>query len=80
MISSQSNTLDEFMQQFSDQTDRDVTTFVHSAGEDSDVPLILYVLIPLKVRYSISAAWFMQGVRDWILRSNAYQPFARSNK
>ncbi|KAG2753877.1 hypothetical protein P692DRAFT_20721960 [Suillus brevipes Sb2] len=64
IITKYNNALDELMQQFRDETVRDVAIFVHSAGKDSDAPLILDALIPLKVKHSISAAWFMQGGRD----------------
>jgi hypothetical protein len=64
IITKYNNALDELMQQFRDETVRDVAIFVHSAGKDSDAPLILDALILLKVKHSISAAWFMQGGRD----------------
>jgi hypothetical protein len=63
-ITKYNNALDELMQEFRDRTSRDVAIFVHSAGKDSDVPLILNALIPLKVKHSISTVWFMQRVRD----------------
>jgi hypothetical protein len=64
IIAKYNNTLDELMQQFRDETVRDVAIFVHSAGKDSDASLILDALTPLKVNHSISAAWFMQGAQD----------------
>jgi hypothetical protein len=55
---------DELMQEFRDRTGRDVAIFVHSIGKDSDAPLRLDALIPLKVKHSISAARFMRGAQD----------------
>jgi hypothetical protein len=37
IITKYNNALDELMQQFRDETVRDVAIFVHSAGKDSDV-------------------------------------------
>ncbi|KIK32409.1 hypothetical protein CY34DRAFT_19067 [Suillus luteus UH-Slu-Lm8-n1] len=48
IITQYNKALDELMQQFRDETVRDVAIFVHSAGKYSDAPLILTALIPLK--------------------------------
>jgi hypothetical protein len=64
VITQYNNALDGLMQQFRDQTDRDVAVFVQFAGKISYVPQILYILKPFKVKHSILAAWFMQGVRE----------------
>jgi hypothetical protein len=64
IITRYNDALDGLMQQFRDQVDRDVAIFVQFAGKDSHAPLILVVLMHLKVRHSISAAWFMQEARD----------------
>jgi hypothetical protein len=77
-IANYNNALDELMQEFRDRTGRDVAIFVHSAGKDSDVSLILDVLIPLKVKRSISTAWFMHSVQDLIPQSNVYRALARA--
>jgi hypothetical protein len=63
-ITEYNNALDELMQEFRDRTDKDVAIFVHSAGMDLDMSLILDALTPLKVKNSISTAWFMHSVRD----------------
>jgi hypothetical protein len=56
IITRYNNTLDGLMQQFRDQADRDVAVFVQFAGKNSHVPLLLYILMPSKVKHSISAA------------------------
>jgi uncharacterized protein YbjQ (UPF0145 family) len=47
IITQYNKALDELMQQFRDETVRDIAIFVHSAGKDSDAPLIVVALIPL---------------------------------
>jgi hypothetical protein len=70
IITQYNNTLDGLMQQFRNQTDRDVAVFVQFAGKTSYLLQILYILTPFKVKHSISAAWFMQGVRELTPQSN----------
>jgi hypothetical protein len=48
IIARYSNVLDELMQQFRDQADRDVAIFVQFAGKDSYAPPILCTLMFLR--------------------------------
>jgi hypothetical protein len=56
IITRYNDALNGLMQQFRDQTDRDVAIFVQFAGNDSYVLVLVDVLILLKVKHSISTA------------------------